>query len=122
MRPAQISIDDKTGFPVIVGISDRKTKKAIAKAAEEAARELAEQEEESPRPDTIVRPRNESAAERKARKDAIKEERASRRVEKKSTKEAFGNETKRQKRIAGKAVAGGGAADVRVGEGVRRLA
>ena len=69
-----------------------------------------------------MRPRGETAEERKARKDAIKEERASRRVEKKTTKEAFENETKRQKRIAGKAVAGGGAADIRVGEGVRRLA
>ncbi|KAL8279747.1 hypothetical protein RQP46_007842 [Phenoliferia psychrophenolica] len=121
-KPAQIRIDEKTGFPVIEGVSDRKTKKALARAAEDRARELAEQEEEAPRPDTIVRPRGETPEERKARKDAIKEERASRRVEKKSTKEAFGNETKRQKRIAGKAVAGGGAADVRVGEGVRRLA
>lgn len=71
---------------------------------------------------TLVRPRGETPEERKARKVGIKLERSSRRAVKKSTKEAFGNETKRQKRIAGKAVAGGGAADIRVGDGVRRLA
>lgn len=75
------------------------------------------------RQETIKRPRGESAEEKKARKEAVKQERAARRAEKKNTKEAFGNETKRQKRIAGKAVAGGAAADIRVGaEGVRRLA
>ncbi|KAK4702694.1 protein LTV1, partial [Phenoliferia sp. Uapishka_3] len=141
-RPAQIGIDHKTGFPVIEGVSDRKTLKALAKAQELADQEAAEEEEDftrtsyppslsrltltpghtPARPETITRPRGESAEERKARKDAIKAERAGRRVEKKNTKDAFGNETKRQKRIAGKAVAGGGAADVRVGEGVRRLA
>jgi protein LTV1 len=70
----------------------------------------------------VKRPRGETAEEKKARKESVKLERSTRRAEKKSTKEAFGNETKRQKRIAGKAVAGGAAADVRVGEGVRRLA
>lgn len=70
----------------------------------------------------MTRPRGETPEERKARKASVKVDRSNRRAEKKSTKEAFGNETKRQKRIAGKAVAGGGAADVRVGEGVRRLA
>lgn len=74
------------------------------------------------RPETIKRPRGETAEQKKARKEAVKQERASRRAEKKSTKETFGNEFKRQKRIAGKAVAGGAAADIKVGEGVRRLA
>lgn len=72
--------------------------------------------------ETVTRPKGESAEDKKARKAAVKAERQARRVEKKGTKEAFGNEMKRQKRIAGKAVAGGAAADVRVGEGVRRLA
>lgn len=51
----------------------------------------------------------------------MKEERQARRQTKTATKEAFGNETKRQKKLASKAVAGGGAADVRVGAGVRKL-
>lgn len=72
--------------------------------------------------ETLIRPKNETPEERKARKDGIKSDRSSRRAEKKGTKEAFGNEMKRQKKIATKKVAGGGAADVRVGEGVRRLA
>ena len=46
-KPAQIRIDDKTGFPVIEGVSDRKTKRALARAAEDRARELAELEEEA---------------------------------------------------------------------------
>lgn len=70
----------------------------------------------------MIRPKHETPEERKARKDGIKLDRSSRRAVKKSTKEAFGNETKRQKKIASKKVAGGGAADIRVGEGVRRLA
>ncbi len=72
--------------------------------------------------ETVTRPKGESTEDKKARKAAVKAERQARRVEKKGTKEAFGNEMKRQKRIAGKAVAGGAAADIRVGEGVRRLA
>lgn len=73
-------------------------------------------------PDTIKRPRNESPAERKLRKDAIKAERLTRRNQKSTTKEAFSNETKRQNKAAAKAVAGGKSADVKVGTGVRRLA
>lgn len=72
--------------------------------------------------ETIIRPRNETPEERKARKDNIKLERSSRRAVKKGTKEAFGNEMKRQKKAATKKVAGGGAADIRVGDGVRKLA
>ena len=74
------------------------------------------------RAETIKRPRGESAEERKARKDAIKVDRLARRTEKSTTKETFGAEMKRQNKAAAKAVAGGRAADVKIGTGVRRLA
>ncbi|ORY46701.1 Low temperature viability protein-domain-containing protein [Leucosporidium creatinivorum] len=114
-RPARIRIDEKTGFPVVEGGEEKKD--------EEEDEEMEEESDDgAPRPETIKRPRGETAEQKKARKEAVKQERASRRAEKKTTKETFGNEFKRQKRIAGKAVAGGAAADIRVGEGVRRLA
>jgi len=73
--------------------------------------------------ETIKRPRAESAEEKKARKQLVKEERQSRRSEKKATKDAFAGEVKRQKKIGGRRVADGGAADIRPGtEGVRKLA
>lgn len=73
--------------------------------------------------ETIKRPRAESAEEKKARKALVKEERQSRRSEKKATKDVFAGEVKRQKKIGGRRVADGGAADIRPGtEGVRKLA
>lgn len=47
---------------------------------------------------TIIRPRDESKEDKKARKDAVKEEQRARRAEKKSTKEQFAAEYKRQKK------------------------
>lgn len=52
----------------------------------------------------------------------MKAERLARRTTKATTKEAFGKETKRQTSAAAKKVAGGRAADVVVGSGVRKLA
>ena len=69
----------------------------------------------------MARPRNESAEEKKARKQAVKAERAARRTEKKSTKASFADETRKQKRAFVRQVADGASADVR-GEGVRRIA
>lgn len=73
--------------------------------------------------ETIKRSRTETAEEKKLRKAQVKQERQSRRNEKKATKESFEQEVKRQKKVGGRRVAEGGAADIRPGvEGVRRLA
>ncbi|KAM0749407.1 LTV-domain-containing protein [Meredithblackwellia eburnea MCA 4105] len=127
-KPAQIRIDPKTGFPIVseegeedapLSKKQRKGKKALELVEED---EDEEDVEMIPRPETITRPRNESAADKKARKAAVKAERSNRRMEKKGMKEAFGEEMRKQKKVAGRAVEGGKAADVRVGEGVKRLA
>lgn len=44
----------------------------------------------------MTRPRNETAEEKKARKQAVKEERQARRAEKKATTEAFANESRKR--------------------------
>ncbi|KAK4046019.1 Protein ltv1 [Microbotryomycetes sp. JL201] len=116
-RPAQIKID-RSGFPVV----DTEVQKLDRqKQTEEEFDDDESEGELVPVKEPVKRPKGESPEERKARKEAVKQERASRRAQKKSTKEEFSTEIKRQKRIAGKAVAGGAAADVK-GEGVRRLA
>lgn len=52
---------------------------------------------------TVTRPRDETAEEKKARKQAVKVERQARRVDKKATKEQFSTELKHQmKGIANK--------------------
>ncbi|GAA5880368.1 hypothetical protein JCM3774_006738 [Rhodotorula dairenensis] len=119
-KQAKISIDPKTGFPLVDGKSVLEPRKddTIMEDDEEA-----EEEEEYIIREVIKRPRAETAEEKKARKAAVKAERAVRREEKKGTKEAFNSETKRQKRVQGRRVADGGAADIKSGmEGVRRLA
>lgn len=135
LRPARIRIDEKTGFPVVEG-GEEKVEGEDEEMDEESDDDTRKSRRSvfisllltddfvciTARPETIKRPRGETAEQKKARKEGVKQERASRRAEKKTTKETFGNEFKRQKRIAGKAVAGGAAADIRVGEGVRRLA
>jgi protein LTV1 len=147
-KPAKITIDPKTGFPLVDGKSVLEPRGGDDTIMEEEDEEEEEEEEfgES-RPDmtlvpldgtdsvlllcaiaavireVIKRPRTETAEEKKARKAAVKAERAVRREEKKGTKEAFNSETKRQKRVQGRRVADGGAADIKSGmEGVRRLA
>ena len=45
---------------------------------------------------TIARPKNESAEEKKARKQAVKAERQARRSDKKATKERFSKEVRQQ--------------------------
>ncbi|KAI5475775.1 low temperature viability protein [Pseudohyphozyma bogoriensis] len=120
-KPAKIEIDEKTGFPLVDGEHMGPKKRNRRHDAIEEEDEDEEMEEVEIR-ETVTRPRGESAEQKKARKAAVKQERAERRNEKKATKEAFGAEVKRQKKIAGRKVAGGGAADIRVGEGVRRLA
>ncbi|KAK4052578.1 Protein ltv1 [Microbotryomycetes sp. JL221] len=115
-RPPRIRVD-RTGFPVVDDSRDCPRTDAAAPDSDGD-----EQEGDSVVvKETVKRPKGETPEERKARKEAVKHERASRRAEKKSTKDAFNSEVKRQKKIAGKAVAAGAAADVK-GEGVRRLA
>lgn len=119
-KPAKITIDPKTGFPLVDGKSVLEPRGEDDTIMEE---EDEEEEEEFVIREVIKRPRTETAEEKKARKAAVKAERAVRREEKKGTKEAFNSETKRQKRVQGRRVADGGAADIKSGmEGVRRLA
>lgn len=47
---------------------------------------------------TVTRPKNETADEKKARKQAVKAERHARRSDKKATKERFSKEVKQQAR------------------------
>ncbi|KAM0789085.1 hypothetical protein ACM66B_003145 [Microbotryomycetes sp. NB124-2] len=118
-RPAQIKID-RSGFPVVDGEQQQQEQQQRGTNEDEIDDDESEGEL-VPVKEPVKRPKGETAEERKARKDAVKQERASRRAQKKSTKDEFNSEFKRQKKIAGKAVAGGAAADVK-GEGVRRLA
>lgn len=46
--------------------------------------------------ETVTRPRDETAEEKKARKQAVKDERHARRAEKKATKEAFASESRKR--------------------------
>ncbi|BGO98869.1 Cytoplasmic protein [Rhodotorula toruloides ATCC 204091] len=127
-KPAQIKLDPKTGFPTVNGETVFDGRPSAKKDGdtimeEDEPEEDEEEEEEYVIRETVKRPRAETADDKKARKAAVKAERAARRQEKKGTKEAFESETKRQKRIQGRRVAEGGAADIRSGQvGVRRLA
>ncbi|GAA5966419.1 hypothetical protein JCM3765_007563 [Sporobolomyces pararoseus] len=126
-KPAQIKLDPKTGFPLVNGQLVTGKDDTIMEENEQDGEQDEEEEEEEmeeyiPK-ETIKRPRGETAEEKKARKQQVKNERQSRRSEKKQTKESFENEVKRQKKVSGKRVAEGAAADIRPGkEGVRRLA
>ncbi|GAA5944656.1 ribosome biogenesis protein LTV1 [Sporobolomyces koalae] len=119
-KPAQIKLDPKTGFPLVNG--ELVTGKDTIMEEDEQGEEEEEMEEYIPK-ETIKRSRTETAEEKKLRKAQVKQERQSRRNEKKATKESFEQEVKRQKKVGGRRVAEGGAADIRPGvEGVRRLA
>ncbi|GAA5841392.1 hypothetical protein JCM3766R1_004070 [Sporobolomyces carnicolor] len=125
-KPAQIKLDPKTGFPLVDGeiVTGRGgNNDTIMEDAEEGGPEDEEEMEEYIPKETIKRPRGETAEEKKLRKQLVKEERQHRRTEKKQTKDSFEKEVKRQKKVSGRLVADGGAADIRPGvEGVRRLA
>ncbi|GJN89442.1 hypothetical protein Rhopal_002428-T1 [Rhodotorula paludigena] len=130
-KPAQIKLDPKTGFPMVDGqaVLDARPNRRKGKEQEDTIMEEEdekddeEDEEDYALRETVKRPRDETAEDKKARKAAVKAERAARRQEKKTTKDAFSTEVKRQKRISGRRVADGAAADIRSGQdGVRRLA
>ncbi|GAA5914879.1 ribosome biogenesis protein LTV1 [Sporobolomyces salmoneus] len=122
-KPAQIKLDPKTGFPLVDGelVTGRQPGDTIMEEPEEDDEEE-EMEEYIPK-ETIKRSRDETPEEKKLRKQLVKNDRQSRRTEKKATKESFEKEVKRQKKVNGRRVAEGGAADIKPGtEGVRRLA
>ncbi|SCV70669.1 BQ2448_3431 [Microbotryum intermedium] len=123
-RAPRIRLDEKTGFPVVESAVTSGLKVHTMGEADEIIEDAEDDniDGDSPRAETIKRPRDETAEDKRARKNAVKERRSARRAEKKSTKDEFSQETRRQKRAAEKAVADGAAADVRVGQGARRLA
>ncbi|TFL06151.1 Low temperature viability protein-domain-containing protein [Pterulicium gracile] len=86
----KIRLDRRTGLPTVA--------KEAAPLPHVAEGESDEEEEGQEHEGTIIRPRDESKEDKKARKDAVKEEQRARRAEKKSTKEQFAAEYKRQKK------------------------
>ncbi|ORX37700.1 Low temperature viability protein-domain-containing protein [Kockovaella imperatae] len=74
-----------------------------------------ETEREEPRV-TVIRPKGESAEDRRARKAAVKAERSARRAEKKAHTATFSNERRKQLATRTKVMSNGRAADVAVGQ------
>jgi len=103
----KISIDPKTGFPVVLKAGESKPRKYQRQIIEEEDEEdgadsdatMDAEEINEARRQTITRAKNETPEEKKARKAAVKEERAGRRAEKRSTKETFGQERRRQQKV-----------------------
>lgn len=101
VRIPKIRIHPRTGMPQIVGYTvAQKDRKAPARepAAEQTAESdgTSEPDEPAGRFVPAARSRNESAEERKARKNAVKEAKQLRREEKSANKKAFASERKRQ--------------------------
>ncbi|EPQ60146.1 LTV-domain-containing protein [Gloeophyllum trabeum ATCC 11539] len=97
----KIRLDPRTGLPSVQEKPERKAKPPKEEVDDDS--DLTENERIGPVRVTVVRTRNESKEEKKARKQAVKAERRTRRAEKKSTKEEFSNEIKQQtSRIAQK--------------------
>ncbi len=101
----QIRLDPKTGLPSIV--EDKPARKQAQSDSsgtdDEDTRRMSSAAGSGPWADTltavrvtIARPKEETAEEKKARKQAVKAERQARRSEKKTTRETFSKETKRQ--------------------------
>ncbi|KAF5352440.1 hypothetical protein D9756_005840 [Leucocoprinus leucothites] len=92
----KISVDPKTGFPLVNGLSTHQPRRAVLT---EDDSDDTETESTAHKRTTISRPRNESKEEKKARKAALKAEKQNRRVEKRETKDQFAAELKAQKRV-----------------------
>ncbi|KAH9949333.1 Low temperature viability protein-domain-containing protein [Amylocystis lapponica] len=88
----KISLDPKTGLPIVDGQQSANMHHSAASSSSED-----EDDSQSIRV-TIARPKGESKEDKKMRKQAVKAERQHRRSEKKVTKEQFSNEAKRQNR------------------------
>lgn len=94
----KITIDPKTGFPVVLGPADAGIPDEDNYAESDSTMDAEEMNENAKR-QTITRPKGETAEQKKARKEQAKAEKQSRRQEKKATKEAFGMERKKQMKV-----------------------
>ncbi|RDB28777.1 Protein LTV1 [Hypsizygus marmoreus] len=101
----KITLDPKTGFPIVVDPSQKAkpyVKSPRARAAQNEQKNDSGSDTDTPcRRETIIRPRDEAKEEKKARKAAVKAERQTRRADKKAVKEQFGAELKVQMRAIG---------------------
>lgn len=94
----KITIDPKTGFPVVLGPDDAAIPEAESDAESDSTMD-AEDLNNGTKRHTIARPKGETPEQKKARKEQAKVEKQSRRQEKKATKQAFGTERKRQMKV-----------------------
>ncbi|KAI0715091.1 Low temperature viability protein-domain-containing protein [Earliella scabrosa] len=88
----KIRLDPKTGLPSVI---EGQPAKQLS-LADSSATEDEDEGDDRPVRVTIARPKNESAEEKKARKQAVKAERQARRSDKKATKERFSKEVRQQ--------------------------
>ncbi|KAH8237305.1 hypothetical protein KR038_009371, partial [Drosophila bunnanda] len=106
-NPAPIQIDPKTGLPTNVlrgGVDGQLTAKALANLADDSAevtgpKSLCAKSVLSTLSVLSIRPKDETAEEKKERKRLLKEYRTERRIEKKANTEAFREEKKRQTHV-----------------------
>lgn len=98
----RITIDPRTGFPVLLDPSATKARKGQAPPSDESDSEDGDYNSDDTMTSTmakrgvIKRNKAESAEEKRARKAEVKAERAARRTEKRAVKNEFGMERKRQ--------------------------
>ncbi|CAK9821113.1 Protein LTV1 homolog [Anthophora plagiata] len=105
--PQKIKVDSRTGIPkhVLDGSSKKLTAKTLAQFDQqnESCKSKGPQSVAETMKSTLsmlsVRPKDETAEERKQRKKALKDYRKERRVERKANSEAFKEEKKRQEKI-----------------------
>ena len=94
--PARISLDPKTGFPVVVSANGQANGHDATEDGDSDATIDADELNMYAKRQTVARAKDETPEQKKARKAEVKAERQARRVEKKGTKETFGQERKRQ--------------------------
>ena len=94
--PARISLDPKTGFPVVLSAESPANDQGAAEDGDSDATVDADAINGYAKRQTIARAKDETPEQKKARKAEVKADRQARRVEKKGTKETFGQERKRQ--------------------------
>ncbi|KAM3955834.1 LTV1 ribosome biogenesis factor [Aphomia sociella] len=109
-KPKKIKINAKTGLPIdTLGKDNKLTIKSLAKfnAMNENDTEDSDDEGKTHAESVLstlsvlsIRPKDETAEDKKERKRLLKEYRKERRIEKKANKEAFKEEKKRQEKIA----------------------
>lgn len=95
---SKITIDPKTGFPVVIGPAGTEAPEAESDADTDSTVD-AEEMNSGMKRQTIARPKGETPEQKKARKEQAKSEKQARRQEKKATKEAFGTERKKQMKV-----------------------